>query len=197
MLRHGQSVAMKDLKIGDQVEAMSDNGEITFSEVLMFIDNQPRVPGVSHCVIETGKTQEKIFLTPRHLIFTLESNANVSRLVAKHAMAVNVGDFVLGKDARGNRLVPRKVTRVYFERKTGAVAPLTSQGNIIVDGILASCYAETSDHGLAHKAFSPVRLWHRYSPATFKWKIAAQSGTHWYADFLIMLNDVFGVTSLS
>ena len=35
--------------------------------------------------------------------------------------------------------------------------PLTLEGNIIVDGILASCYADISDHDLAHLSMIPVR----------------------------------------
>ena len=31
----------------------------------------------------------------------------------------------------------------------GAYVPLTEDGNILVDGVLASCYA-SFDHGLAH-----------------------------------------------
>ena len=37
----------------------------------------------------------------------------------------------------------------------GAFVPLTSEGNIIVDGVLTSCYA-SFDHDLAHIAMIPV-----------------------------------------
>ena len=35
--------------------------------------------------------------------------------------------------------------------------PLTLEGNIMVDGILASCYADISDHDLAHLSMIPMR----------------------------------------
>ena len=38
----------------------------------------------------------------------------------------------------------------------GAFTPLTVDGNIIVDGVLASCYAFTN-HDLAHIAMTPLR----------------------------------------
>ena len=38
----------------------------------------------------------------------------------------------------------------------GAYAPLTIEGNILVDGILASCYA-SSHHDLGHLALAPLR----------------------------------------
>ena len=40
----------------------------------------------------------------------------------------------------------------------GAYSPLTMEGNIMVDGILASCYASFPDHDLAHIGVTPVRL---------------------------------------
>ena len=36
-------------------------------------------------------------------------------------------------------------------------APLTMEGNIVVDGVLASCYA-SYDHDVAHFALQPI-LW--------------------------------------
>ena len=40
---------------------------------------------------------------------------------------------------------------------TGAYTPLTREGNIIVDEVLASCYASSVDHHLAHFAMAPIR----------------------------------------
>ena len=39
----------------------------------------------------------------------------------------------------------------------GAYVPLTMEGNIIVDGILASCYP-SADHDMAHFGMAPIRL---------------------------------------
>ena len=38
---------------------------------------------------------------------------------------------------------------------SGAYAPLTIDGNIIIDGVLVSCYADV-DHDLAHSSMIPL-----------------------------------------
>ena len=38
----------------------------------------------------------------------------------------------------------------------GAYVPLTEEGNIMVDGVLASCYA-SFDHNLAHIVMAPLQ----------------------------------------
>lgn len=48
----------------------------------------------------------------------------------------------------------------YITRK-GFYAPLTREGNIIVNSVVASCYAVISDHYTAHMSFAPVR-WFSY-----------------------------------
>ena len=42
----------------------------------------------------------------------------------------------------------------------GIYAPVTEQGNIIVENILASCYADFENHKLVHLAFAPLRWFH-------------------------------------
>ena len=42
-----------------------------------------------------------------------------------------------------------------FPTSLGAYAPLTMEGNIMVDGVLASCYANY-DHDRSHFAVAPI-----------------------------------------
>ena len=53
----------------------------------------------------------------------------------------------------------------------GAYVPLTRQGNIVVDGILASCYA-SFDHDLSHMAIAPIQ-WY---PEIIEWIFGKDEG---------------------
>ena len=43
-----------------------------------------------------------------------------------------------------------------YKNIVGAYVPMTTEGNIMVDGVLASCYA-SADHDLAHLSMAPLR----------------------------------------
>ena len=58
-----------------------------------------------------------------------------------------------------------------FYLTIGAYAPLTKKGNIMVDGVLASCYAYT-DHDVAHIALTPLR----WFPGMVEWIFGADLG---------------------
>ena len=52
---------------------------------------------------------------------------------------------------------------------------MTDEGNIVVDGILASCYA-SFDHDLAHFAMTPIKLF----PEMMEWIFADNNGIQGY-----------------
>ena len=57
----------------------------------------------------------------------------------------------------------------------GAYVPLTLEGNLVVDKILGSCYAQI-DHNLAHTAMKPIQ-WY---PEILKWIIGVDDGSPTY-----------------
>ena len=54
----------------------------------------------------------------------------------------------------------------------GAYTPLTREGNIVVDGILASCYAST-DHDTAHFVRSSLQ----WIPGLLEWMFDKETGS--------------------
>ena len=61
----------------------------------------------------------------------------------------------------------------------GAYVPLTADGNIVVDGVLASCYA-SFDHDLVHLAMIPIQ-WY---PEIMEWIFGVTDGTPDYVDIV-------------
>ena len=89
-------------------------------------------------------------------------------------------------------LVAAEVTRISVSLQRGTIAPLTNHGNIIVDGVVASCYALLEDQKFVDSLFSPVKTLHKYVPSLLNGN-KAQQGVHWYARLLLFLNDYLHV----
>ena len=91
----------------------------------------------------------------------------------------------------------RKKSNLHLYYFVGAYVPLTMEGNIIVDGVLASCYPEYFDHNLAHLLMIPMQtfsnLWSRYLELTldFQYLLALQES--WACSYSQMI----GITDSS
>ena len=59
----------------------------------------------------------------------------------------------------------------------GTYVPLTMEGNIMIDGVLASCYP-SSDHDLAHFGMTPIQLF----PKITEWIFGENNGFQGYSD---------------
>ena len=70
----------------------------------------------------------------------------------------------------------------------GAYVPLTMEGNILVDGVLASCYA-SFDHDVQHIVMKPL-LWF---PSMVDMLLGEEKSMHAY---VTILQHVSGVMSL-
>ena len=88
-------------------------------------------------------------------------------------------------------MVKDKVVVVTEELLTGYYSPLTTQGNIVVQNILASCYSSFESQKLQHFAFAPFRWFHSarnwLSFMNFEQTTnidLEDEWQHWYADGL-------------
>ncbi|XP_053206665.1 indian hedgehog B protein-like [Panonychus citri] len=221
-------VALSTIDVGQQILTVNSDGDIVFSEILLFLDRDPSVERIYvHLTTETGKV---ITLTQSHLIFTYDPivSSSVTRTssnqinttsssssslspssynstippipspstwtassstdpsgqwTAIFARYIEPGMFVSTIPVKNEKekenqqqlsesdyhqqlnlddyyLKPEKVVKVTQSLRKGAYAPLTRNGNLIVNQIVASCYAVVNDQSLAHLSFLPVRLYY-------------------------------------
>lgn len=180
-LETGERVALSAVKPGDRVLAMGEDGNPTFSDVLIFLDREPNRLRAFQ-VIETQDPPRRLALTPAHLLFIADNHTEpAARFRATFASHVQPGQYVLVAGVPG--LQPARVAAVSTHVALGSYAPLTRHGTLVVEDVVASCFAAVSDHHLAQLAFWPLRLfpslpWGSWTPS---------EGVHWYPQLLYRL----------
>ena len=182
LLDDGKTRKMSDLQVGESVLAVDEKGELLFSPVILHLHTSPE-DSATFLRINTH-SGHSLSVTPNHLIYmlskndayrekvkssnnqqnereqgkTLEANTKMYQSLFKPEFASKIKecDFVLVHDnIRG--LMVTKVKNVKKLNLTGVYSPLTSEGNIIVDSVLASCYSDFDSHTLQHMAWAPFR----------------------------------------
>ncbi|XP_062898488.1 sonic hedgehog protein [Mobula hypostoma] len=192
-LENGNSKWLKDLKPGDRVLAADELGNLLYSDFIMFLDRAEEVEKVFY-VIETRQPRRKLALTAAHLLFVGHSSSEGQiEFRARFASDVRPGQLVYVTDGDGQQLQPAMVDKVYLEEMTGAYAPLTVQGTLVINQVLASCYAVIEEHTLAHWAFAPVRMKHAAtslllpSDPLMVNSTVQEDGVHWYSSALYQI----------
>ncbi|XP_048474800.1 sonic hedgehog protein A-like [Rhincodon typus] len=193
-LENGKTRAVSELNPGDRVLTVNAAGQVVPSQVLLFLDKEEQLR-ISFTVLETEDSRLWMELTAAHLIFVSDNNTDrMENFRPIFASRVRTGQFVLVREIGSGQLRSSRIKAIYVEEYIGAYAPLTSHGTLLVNNVLASCYAMIEKHHWAHLAFAPLRLFHsltsllpvlhpRHCNAT------QENGIHWYSKFLYNLGE--------
>ncbi|RWS09179.1 sonic hedgehog protein A-like protein [Dinothrombium tinctorium] len=184
------------LEIGESVLTVDSRGNVVLSEVIMFLDRDSNFKRLYYN-IET-ESGAKIALTESHLLFISDAASNFESIGEPvFARDVRVGQY-LYKIVDRKTVKLEKIVNINSTVELGAYAPLTGEGTILVNGVLASCYAVIDDQKLAHLSFLPYRMWNnlihslRYLSELFHLKAFNRThrtkfvanGIHWYPKML-------------
>jgi len=155
---------MDELKIGDRVMS-STAGSTLFVPVVTFLHRMPEKLGeFYHLQTDDGA---HLKLTAQHFIYRAKCPDSESESSNGHALIyakdVKVGDCVYRLTADRRRLHPVRVVNIDLVPQLGIYAPMTSNGDIIVDGILASCHNVIRAQSLQQTFFSFVRTIEDYA----------------------------------
>jgi len=188
ILDNGETKTMEQLRIGDKVLTQSTSGDLTYSKIIMFLDWKPDAVSSDYVEIKAENPKRRIELTKKHLIFKSEDGQNFEAVFAEN---VKAGDIIKALSSDGSSIVTTRVSKVKLKQKHGAFAPLTEEGTLLVNGIMASCYALTENHNMAHLGFLPWRIVNRNF--NHLGNNSVQTGEHWYVQMLQIINKLFGI----
>lgn len=151
MLESGKKVPYGDLKVGDRVLSIDEDGNLFYDRVFRLSSWHPKQ---RHTYLKiTSATGFSLEIDENHFI---HANDCCSLDNMKVAGKVAVGDkiYVVGE----NGLTADEVTKVENVEATGVFNAHTLNGNIVVNGVAAS-------------HFTTETLWHRRSWAPYWYKV--------------------------
>uniref|UniRef100_UPI00358FBCCE sonic hedgehog protein-like n=1 Tax=Myxine glutinosa TaxID=7769 RepID=UPI00358FBCCE len=190
-LEGGGQKALQDLAIGERVLTFDSDGRLIYSPLILFLDHQ-RKTKLWYYSILAGEPRRELEATGAHLVHV--SLDPTHRLKPTFASRVREGHYVRVLNGNNETSSLARVHGVRQVEGSGAFAPLLSEGTIVVNDILASCYAVLADETIAHWAFAPFRLIrHLSSPVPIGQHGNATEqplGVHWYPRLLHRLATV-------
>ncbi|TMS32415.1 hypothetical protein L596_000254 [Steinernema carpocapsae] len=141
---------MDEIKIGDMV--LSIDGDMPrYSPVMSFLH---RLPDVETSFIKIYTHEEDVLkLTPQHFIYRTVCENPQFNAEMIHAEKLRVGDC-LYKRTNTTDLDKVVITDIMVVKEIGAFSPMTANGDIIVNDLLASCHNVVRSSSLSH----PTRL---------------------------------------
>ena len=155
-LENNETISVASLTHGDRILAMSSSGAPVYSEFISFL-HMDSTQVATFLAIHTDT--HTVQISQKHLLY-IQDKTN-SKGFYDFAKNIKVGQYVLTAAIEGG-FVASRVNGVESFVNAGVYAPLTAEGTVVVDGVVASCYAEVKSHNLAHMAIWPYRMWKQY-----------------------------------
>ena len=130
-----------------------DKYEKSYFQFLGWLDRSANANGR---FLKISTNSSSIALTGNHLIF--RTSVADGALESVFADQIEEGDKLVSW--KGSKMTEEAVVAVELAVEKGTWAPLTMEGTLLVDGLLASCYA-SFPHALSDLALAPVKMFPR------------------------------------
>ena len=102
------------------------------------------------------------------------------------ASCIKHEDYILETKNPSSHIQSTQVNSIDTVRKQGVYAPMTQCGTIVVDNVLASCYASYPSHTIAHAIMAPLRIYYNITKCHCR-GVLTTKGVNSYAAFLYKL----------
>ena len=203
----GRKVSMKDLRVGDRVLTLNHLHQPTFTEVTMIMDRQTKVMATDYVRITTQNNQT-LTLSMNHLIPVVAQNSTHRQFIFSkdvrpqyHEVYVYAGRRDCshggygGGSGKESCISKSLVVSVELVERQGAYAPLTMEGTIVVDDVLASCYASFPSHWVSHYVFYIWRTFYALFSQLVDLSLyqSLSDGVHWYPNLFRTALNAFPV----
>jgi len=148
--RKRSSMKMSELKKNKDVQVLTyskSKKSFEFSPVQYWTHAEETL--ATEFLIFSTESGRNLSITPYHLIYETDCRGKKQTMYAKkvqigNCLLVNVDD----------KLVESKVVSRKMEKKTGVYAPVTSNGNIVVNDVLASCFTNMESESIQQLMYS-------------------------------------------
>lgn len=183
------------LVLGDRVLTVETLDGIPKFEPVLFWLHRVRNSSSLFITLQTEAGPE-LWLSHDHLVFVADGPlSHFEDAAAVSAASVKSGQYVfipsgnpVGNEAKldvpVSIAVPTRVRSTAQHTSPGKYTPVTRSGTIVVDGVVASCYAAFKSHNVAHVLLYPWR-------AAARWQQFWASGPRDLAAMDAQMEDVF------
>jgi len=148
-------MTMTDLVANKDVRVLTKgaDGQLEYSSVYYWIHAQSDVE--TEYITLSTESDHNLSITGKHLIYQTDCNGNSEAIFADK---VQIGKCLQVND--NGDLIESKVISKSKDMKKGVYAPITTNGNIIVNDVLASCFTNVENEAVQKIIYSYVSYGH-------------------------------------
>lgn len=158
-LRDGSVKRMEEVETGDVVRVSAGG----FSRVFMWTHRDGGYQGRRYVRVRLEDGRE-VTATEGHMVYVRRSEGEYSNVYGR--VVVEMQDVKLGDGMwvleEGSEVV-KQVVKSWRVWDRGLYNPQTVHGDIVVDGVVATCYTKFVERGMAHGLLAPLRALYRWS----------------------------------